>query len=217
MRYDLIDNQTQPQNETATRLRGMRTTVVLWLMALLLALVIIPLLMIFRWVREDVDRLAFELERVELGIESANLPSPEMNRLELEMAAVEELIAALESANVPSGIDWPQMASAIESHDPVRVSLQSITQTGNRIRLTGRAADYDDVAVYADALADFSQIGRVNTLSMTFAPTTPPAADESDSTAADLGPQQPIEFVLELVVEPQAGANRISPAQEPAL
>src|SRR5687768_18192725 len=104
MQYKMVDVNSTQYKQEMQRLQSLRTQIVLWLVVLALGIALIPLMLITRWVRNDVTRLGTELIGVQSALNSATMPSDEVMRLNAEVANFNQLVSTMHSVTVPSGI-----------------------------------------------------------------------------------------------------------------
>jgi Tfp pilus assembly protein PilN len=206
MQYKMIDVNNAQYKQDTKRLQSLRTQVVLWLVVLALGVVLIPMMLITRWVRNDVTRLESELLSVQSTLEITKLPSAEMVKLSAAIASIEQLASALHTVTLPSGVNWPIVMGAASRFDPTSIEITSLTQTGDRLQIAGRAASNDAVVRYQQILLDSGAFKDVVVVSMSTLPPTPVVTDEADEDAARAAndPIQPplgnVEYVIDLVV-----------------
>jgi Tfp pilus assembly protein PilN len=208
--YDMIDVNSPQYKQDMQRLQSLRTMIVLWLVVLALGVILIPLMLIAGWVRDDRARLESELLSIQTAISDASLPSTEVTALGVEVSHIEQLITVMQTATVPSSINWPVVVDAIDEYEQVAITLSSLTQTGNQLTITGRAEGNDAVVRYQQSLLDSGAFADVVIISMVaVAPEAAegeqPEAGEADAEepAAVPSPEAPlgnVEFVIDVVV-----------------
>jgi Tfp pilus assembly protein PilN len=206
--YDMIDVNDPQYKQEARRLQSLRTLVVLWLVVLALGVLLSPLMLIAGWVREDRARLESELLAIQMAVSDANLPTTEVNALGAEVSRIEQLISVMITATVPSGVNWPVVVNAIDDYEQVGISLSSLTQTENKLTITGRAEGNDAVVRYQQSLLDSGAFEDVVILSMVAVvpeegEQPEPDEAESEEPAAAPSPEVPVEtveFIIDVVV-----------------
>ena len=209
MQYKILDVNSAQYKQDSKRLQSLRTLVVLWLIVLALGVVLIPLMLITRWVRNDVTRLEGELLSVQSAIDMTTLPSTEVVKLTTDVATVDQLASALQTVTLPSGVNWPLVVNAAGRYDPTATEITSFTQANDRIQIAGRAASNDAVVRYQQLLLDSGAFKDVVVVSMSTLPPPPTPVvteeEESENNARAAGdPIEPplgnVEFVIDLVV-----------------
>lgn len=215
MAYNLVDpNHAQSQVQ---RIRTLRRTIVLGLIAAGFATFLFPLIFISGRVNDDISRTESELSAVRDQISMAALPAPEVQGILNEVAEVESLISALSAVSNTLGVQWTAVASAIATYDHEQIALRSLTQNGRTLLLSGRSADNLVIAEYASQLAASTAFADVEISAIQLTdpvPDTSPAAPatEDGQTPADGTPEGasppqnplPFEFTILLTVrEPQ--------------
>ena len=218
MQFQMIDTMSAEYQQDMQRLNALRTQVVLWLVVLALAIVLIPLMLIAGWVRNDVARLENELLAVQSALNSATSPSGEVAQIRNEIAAIEQLVSTMQTVTLPSGVNWPIVIGAVADYDAAAIQLAALTQSEEKVQLTGRATHNDAVVRYQQALLDSAAFSDVVVVSMIAAP--PVAKDEAkndakanapdeDENAASLvePPFGAVEFVIDLFVNQTMGSD----------
>jgi Tfp pilus assembly protein PilN len=203
MQYKMIDANSDQYKQDMQRLQSLRTQVVLWLVVLALGIVLIPLMLITGWVRNDVTRLDDELLAVQSALSSASSPNAEVIQLTSEITRINQLVSTMQTVTVSSGVHWPSVISAAVRYDPTAVEITSLTQSGDKIQIAGRATSNDAVVRYQQLLLESGAFTDVVVVSMSAAapPSTPTPAAEVNTAVepADL-PFGNVEFVIDLVV-----------------
>ena len=179
---------------TAERLNTVRTQVVLWLIVLALGVALIPLTILSRWVRDDSARLQQEIHDAQTQIEQLHIPSEAVEQLNQSADANEALIAALQAASVPVGVDWPRTVAALADYDPILVRVASLNQRETLIRITGRALNNDAVIRYQQRLQESGAFESVVVLSLVALPTPAEAVDQAPASFGS------VDFEIDAVV-----------------
>jgi hypothetical protein len=224
MQYKMVDVNSTQYKQEMQRLQSLRTQIVLWLVVLALGIALIPLMLITRWVRNDVTRLGTELIGVQSALNSATMPSDEVMRLNAEVANFNQLVSTMHSVTVPSGIIWPVVVDAVARYEADAIEIFSLTQTDNKLQIAGRATSNDAVVRYQQNLIDTGRFRDVVVISMSTVPPPPtpvatptPAPDgaSNGATAAEAVdlPFGNVEFIMDVVVDAVAGAVVESAAQ----
>jgi hypothetical protein len=199
MHYSLIDPNDPQHQRAVRRLRALRSRVVLWLLVAALVIALIPLNLVVGWVRADRILLEDDLGTMEMMIGDAGLSSLETLQLREEMTRTEGLITAIQAVVVPVSVDWPRVVTALTQYEPAELSLLSLQQQRNQIRITGRAVDNDAVVRYQQRLLEAGTFREVIITSLTLAPLPTPTGGTDP-----LVPTQPpgsVAFVIDLLVE----------------
>lgn len=188
--------------EDMRRLHSLRTQIVLWLLVLALGVVLIPLMLITGWVRNDVTRLETELLAVQSALSDATTPSEEVMRLTADVARIDQLVSSMQTVTLPSGVNWPQVVGVAGRYDATTIQITSLTQTNNRIQIAGRATSNDAVVRYQQLLLDAGLFDDVVVLSMSTIPPTPtPVVTNEEAAAAPVDvPFGNVEFVMDIVL-----------------
>ncbi|MCC6455442.1 MAG: PilN domain-containing protein [Caldilineaceae bacterium] len=204
----MIDVNSAQYKEDERRLQSLRTMVVLWLIVLALGVLLIPLMLVAGWVRSDTTRLESELLSLQSAMTDATSPSAEVLQLNAEVARVEQLVSSVLTMTVPTGANWPHIVEAVAQYDRIAIDLSSLTQTDDKIQLTGRATTNDAVVRYQQRLLDSGAFKDVVVISMATLPQpTPQAPTAEGATAPEPSSAVPVdlpfgnvEFVIDLVV-----------------
>ena len=199
----MINENSVPYKDDVQRLQSLRTQIVLWLVVLALGIVLIPLMLISSWVRNDITRLETELLSVQSDVSMATNPSQDVVKLNNDIANINQLITLMQTVTVPSGLNWPQIVDAVAQYDTTTIELDSLTQADNvgKLRITGRALSNDAVVRYQQNLFVTGAFKDVIVLSMSTLPPKPtPVPSEDEATEAAAGPFGNIEFVIDLAI-----------------
>lgn len=197
----MIDENSSQYKEDVQRLQSLRTQIVLWLVVLALGIVLIPLMLISSWVRNDVARLETELMSVQNAVSVASNPSQEVVKLNDDIANINQLITLMQTVTVPSGLSWPQIVGAVAQYDASTIELDSLTQNENKVQIAGRALNNDAVVLYQQNLFVTGVFKDVIVLSMSTLPTKPtPVPSEDGTSEVAAGPFGNVEFVIDLVI-----------------
>jgi Tfp pilus assembly protein PilN len=210
MQYKMVDANSAQYKQDMRRLQSLRTQVVLWLIVLALGVMLIPLMLISGWVRNDVARLEEELLMIQSALNNANTPNEESMRLSGEIAALDSLASTMQTLTLPSGVNWPLIIDATVRYDPSSIEITSLTQGSDKLQITGRAASNDAVVRYQQLLLDSAAFKDVVVVSMSTVPPhpTPVVSDDEDAAQSTEVAEVPIgdipignvEFVIDLVM-----------------
>lgn len=159
------------------KLRALRQTVVLWLIALGLAGFTITLLLVVTTIQDDVMRAEAELQTIQQQIERLGVPSAEVQALTATLTQTLAMAAALETARPPQGVDWPAVMRQVGNYNSAQLALTDLIQEHNRLTLQGAAVDSSVVTQYRSQLEAATVFTRVVIQSIkTAEPTTGAAA-----------------------------------------
>lgn len=202
MQYKMVEPNSAQYKQDVQRLQSLRVQIVLWLVVLALGVVLIPLMLITNWVRNDVARLETEILYVRTAMSSTTTLSEEAVKLTADIASVNQLTASILSVTVPSGVNWPLVMNATAQFDPAAIEITSLTQSVDRIQIAGRATSNDAVVRYQQILLDSAVFKDVVVVSMSAVPPPPlPATAEGEEAAAPVDlPFGNVEFIIDAVV-----------------
>lgn len=183
-----------------------RKPIVRWLIVVSLILALAPLYLIATTLRSENQALNQELENIQAALADEPEAGPEVEALRGDMARVQEQIQVMEAVqtNLSAGhIDWPQVLPIVTNYDESIMDLVAVSQTDNRLSLTGRAIDADVPIAYANMLEESGAFNRVIVQSITLlatpvpptptptpVPTStpePPASDDGGGSGASGG------------------------------
>ena len=201
--YKMVDVNSAQYRQDVQRLKSLRLQVVLWLIVLALGVVLIPLMLVTGWVRNDVTRLESELTLVQSALNSAQTPSQEVTMLNAEVARLNQLVSTIQTVTVPSGVNWPLVVYAIGSYDANSLEITSLTQTGDKLQIAGRAMSNDAVVRYQQSMIDARAFRDVLVVSMSTLPPTPevtPEIEEAELSAVTVEPSFAVEFLIDLLI-----------------
>ncbi|MCB8942974.1 MAG: PilN domain-containing protein [Ardenticatenaceae bacterium] len=151
-----------------------RRPLILWLLVLGLLILLLPLYLIFTTINSDAVRLEAELSNIQLASASEPTADPTTEALQAELTQVQEQfnqINAIQASLDTTNVNWPAVVAALQEFDPARQHLTSLTQTENRLTITGEAADDALVIAYAQRLEASGLFNRVVVQSITLLPT----------------------------------------------
>jgi len=176
------------------KLRALRHTVVLWLIALGLAGFTITLLLVVTTMQDEVARAEAELQTIQQQIERLASPSAEAQRLTAVLTQTLAIAAALEAARPPQGIDWPAVMSQVGNYSSAQLTLTDLIQENNRLTLQGTAIDSSVVTQYRSQLEAANVFTRVviQSIKTTDTPTVPASSTPAVSSA----PATTVTFVM---------------------
>lgn len=147
-----------------------RRGLVLWLIVIGLAILFVPLFLVFNTLRTDVTRLQTELEPLQGQLAAQGTPPPELQLLIEQAAAANgevDAIAAVYPTLIASHIDWQPAMHTLGSYDQSQMLLTNITQEVRRLTIVGKAMDQSQVVAYARALEESGLFNSVEIQSIT--------------------------------------------------
>ena len=175
--------------------RGSRqATVILWLVAIGVVVLLVPLYFILSAIRGDVSRLQGDIQTAQESLTSVDVPDPEIQDLMNELDQVQGAISEIETAYsaVAAGhTDWPAVMSAIGSYNPAQITLTSLAQSGNQVTLNGRAIDDSTVIAYSRDLEESGLFSRVVVQSIQSI-ATPLGTSVAQTSTATIPPGTPL-------------------------
>lgn len=134
-----------------------RRSLVVWLIVIGLAILFIPLYLVFNTLRADVTRMESELTPLQEKLAAEGTPPPELQLLREQVAAANsdvDAIAAVYPTLVASHIDWQPAMKTIANYDRTQMLLVDITQNIRKLTITGKAFDQSQVVAYARTLEE---------------------------------------------------------------
>jgi hypothetical protein len=124
-------------------------------------------------------------------------------QLNAELSRINQLVTSMQTVTLASGVNWPQAIGAAARYDATTIEIESLTQTDNRLQVTGRAINNDAVVRYQQFLLESGVFGDVVVVSMSTIPPPPTPA----VVAGDEAPVEPVEvpfgnveFIIDLVI-----------------
>ncbi len=157
-----------------------RKPFVLWLIVAGLALLLLPLYLTAQTTQQDNLRLEAGLSEAQTEVGSVPTLPAGAKQLQATATAVQALSDQLEpirSTLVAGHVDWPSILSIVAGYDDTQVVLTGITQTDNRLVITGRASSDVAVTAYSQALQNSARFSRVVIQSITQLPVPTQLAD----------------------------------------
>ncbi|MBK8902296.1 MAG: PilN domain-containing protein [Anaerolineaceae bacterium] len=147
-----------------------RKSLVLWLIVIGLAILFVPLFLVFNTLRADVSRLQGELGPLQGELAAQGTPPLEVQLLMEQAAAANgevDAIAAVYPTLIASHIDWQPAMHSLANYDQSQVLLTNITQEVRRLTIVGKAMDQSEVVAYARSLEESGQFSSVEIQSIT--------------------------------------------------
>lgn len=166
-----------------------RRSLLLWLVAVGLGILVLPLSQISQTVRADNARLSSELENAQTAVGQTPTVGQEAAQMKSTLSALQaqsNLLVPFTKALTGKQVDWSDKAQTISDYDHAHVALTGLEQHENRLVITGRADSDTAVMAYAKSLEDSGKFSRVVVQSITGVSTpftTPTVAGASQSTA----------------------------------
>ncbi|MBI5567390.1 MAG: PilN domain-containing protein [Chloroflexi bacterium] len=146
-----------------------RSTLILWLVAMGLVFLFVPLVLINNAIRTDTQRLNADLDSALNQLNTVPTPAPAVQQLSAQLTDVQSQTQQIAAANQQLNVarpNWPGIMAAIAQYDPVLVQIESLTSGDNRVTLSGRAVDQNVVVNYARTLEQSTLFNRVNVQSI---------------------------------------------------
>jgi len=134
---------------------GPSRAVILWLVAIGMAIFIIPLSLVASTVARDIGRLEADILTAQYAFLLEPTSVPEVAELRGALSEVQgtlDQLAAVRPIIMGGRTDWQAIMAAIGNYHPDQLTLASLVQENRRIGLQGRAADDSAVVAYARAL-----------------------------------------------------------------
>lgn len=183
-----------------------RRPIVLWLVVLSLVILFAPLYLVSSILKGDVGEMQAQLDAMHETLGSASETDaeaePESPTAGL-MAEINEL-SAVRSGLVARHVDWPAVLAVVNSYDGARITLNGLSQTENRVLVSGLAADEGAVLAFSQTLNDSGLFTRVIVQSISVADDTPgrPGRGAPGTTAGEPARRYPrsVEYTILLEV-----------------
>ncbi|KAA3661892.1 MAG: hypothetical protein DWQ04_15075 [Chloroflexi bacterium] len=144
-----------------SRLARLGLPQILWLIALGLIILFVPLYFIGAALQDDVSSLQSELAPLETALASAPTPLP----LATQVAQTTAVSATLLTDN----INWPAAMNFIRTYNPSEITITGINQVDNQLFISGQAANDALVVAYARSLETSGAFKRVQVESIVVA------------------------------------------------
>ncbi len=174
-----------------------RRSLALWLAVIGVSLLFVPLFLTAQTIRED--NLSLEAALGQAQTAAAGVPTlpAKAQHLQATATAVQaqlDQLGPIHSQLVAGHVDWPGILAIVADYDDAQVVLTGITQTEDRLVITGRASNNTAVVAYAKLLEISDRFSRVVIQSITSLPAPPatatPVATPTQASAS--GTPQPI-------------------------
>jgi Tfp pilus assembly protein PilN len=175
-------NTTTPINyeeetEETPQPRGSR--LVIWLVVLSLGALFLPLYLVSTSIQEETQTLTVTLTAIQATLEFTPEPAEQELALENTLSHLRDQINALQpviTGLVESKVDWLNTFAVIGRYDAGRIILTGVSQTENRLVLTGQATSESDVMAYFQLLDESTTFDRVVVQSIVLRETSSSAA-----------------------------------------
>lgn len=163
-----------------------RSTLIMWLIALAISALFVPVYLVSESVTEASVPLEAELESLQATLTAPpQVPQEEQaltNRL-LRLRGQLNLIESAPATIIAGHTDWPNIMAAVQDYDANSIRLTAFSQTSAPLTLVGSAAAESAVLEYASALEASDLIERVSIQSIVLNP--------QPTATPDLTPQDP--------------------------
>ncbi len=194
----LTGNTPSSASDTGTasgRVPLTRKSLALWLAIIGTSLLFLPLFLTAKTIREDNLRLAAALSQAQTAAASVPTLPAEVQRLQATATQLQAQIDQLGPAYrqlVAGHVDWPDILAILSHYDDTQAVLTGVSQTENRLVITGRASNDTAVMAYAKLLENSDRFSRVVIQSITSlaTPFATPFATPTQASASDM--PQPI-------------------------
>jgi len=150
--------------ETSGQPAPARKPLVLWLAVLGLTLLLVPLFLTAQTTQRDNVSLQAGLSQAQTEVGSVPTLPAGAKQLQATATAIQALsdkLGPIRSTLVAGQVDWPSVFSIVAGYDDTQVVLTGVTQTDNRLVITGRASSDVAVTAYSQALVNSGRFSRV--------------------------------------------------------
>jgi Tfp pilus assembly protein PilN len=200
--------ESNPEEEESTG----SSKLLLWLVALSLGVLFVPLYLVSTTIQENIAPLEDEMATIQAQLDSTPAPDPTEEALKSQFLSLQDQVRSLgvmADELVANQINWPAVMASIASYDPAQMKVTKLAQTDVHIALTGLANDEGVVSDYAQHMRDSGYFVRVDVQSITLKtlPTaTPvPQSDASATPEAQTTNSRAVEFTL--MIEMKTGSD----------
>lgn len=182
----MTQNSVDNESTLTTRFRFSRA-VVLWLVALGLAISFVPLYLFSITIKDDVTRLDADLRPLQTAVASTPAPlsqeqalSERLTELQTQTDQIDSLLPTLAQRDT----NWSDVMAAINNYSDAELTLTALSQSDKQLTLRGHAVDDSAVVAYARRLEASGQFSGVVVqsivlLSTPFSSSTPAPATET--------------------------------------
>ncbi len=143
-----------------------RRTLVVWLLAATLGLLMLPLTLLTAALSDQAATLQADMEAALVAQTSLPTLAPEVQKLTQDFAYTQAQVNQIKSVNptlVAGNLEWVSVMSAIGNYDPSQIALDGIGRAEGRLVLTGRASNDQAILSYVSSL---QQSGAFNSVSL---------------------------------------------------
>ncbi len=163
-----------------------RSLIAIWLVALGLVLLLVPLSSLGGLFEQDNAGLANQVAAAQTLAAMTPTLAPTEQAAQQRAAHLEQainVVAPAQSTLAASSNDVPGIVKVIGGYDANELALTSLTQTDNRLVITGRASNASAVMAYARTLKNSGQFSRVvvQSISSASTPFVPPHSEADAS------------------------------------
>jgi len=138
--------------------------VLVWVIAAVLVVLLVPGALIARSHRNQVRALEADLWAAEETLTAIRTPAPEVVALTDELSRTVRALNAAQNA-VPTALathrNWEPIFQSLLDYDPARIRLIALNQHRDDLTLTGHALTQEDVLAYAGGLERSGHFGQV--------------------------------------------------------
>ncbi|MCB9457571.1 MAG: PilN domain-containing protein [Anaerolineaceae bacterium] len=159
---DNIANNYEEDTQEAPQQHGSR--LVIWLIALSLGALFLPLYLVSSSIQEETGQLTVTLAALEGTLAVTPQPAAQeqalqdtLLQLRGQINEMQPVITGLQT----SKIDWLHTFAVVGTYDTTRMTLTAVSQTENRLVLTGQATSETDVMTYFQMLDESLIFDRV--------------------------------------------------------
>jgi hypothetical protein len=145
-------------------LRANRTAIITWLIAIGMAFLIVPLVLINNAIRSDTARINTDLDAVVTQINTVPTPVAEIQQRVDQITQVQSQTASINALSptlTAPRYNWPAIGAMVGNYDPNQIDMGSIAYDGARLTLSGHALNDVVVTDYARRLEQSGVFNRV--------------------------------------------------------
>lgn len=157
-----------------------RSSLVIWLVALGIAALFVPLYLVSVAVEESIVPLQERFDALQETLTAPPRVPPEEVALTDRLLDLRSQLSAL--SDVPATLiaghtDWPRIMAAVHSYDANRIRLTGFVHENTRLTLQGNAVEESAVLEFSDVLQDTGLFARVSVQTISLGPTPTPARE----------------------------------------
>lgn len=184
--------------------------IVVWLLALGIAALFLPLYLISVAVEESIVPLQAELESLQATMTAPPVVPPEEVALTNRLLDLRGQLGAIE--NIPATLiaghtDWPAIMAAVRSYDANRIRLTGFTHENVRLTLQGNAVEESAVLEYSNALQQTGLFSRVAIQAISVSPQPTPTLPSTPTEGESQFTELTMPFLFTLSVDLTRGGN----------